>query len=199
MPPLVVPSAALIRLVWASGGTPYAVNVIGARKTVGLIDQAVADQVATAVRSALTTSGLVAQIHTTVSLSQVGIRDISTPSNPEFIGAGTAVAGTGTGKKLPPQVSACITLRTARAGKSFRGRFYTPGFSDVALAADGSIVSAASTAAATFVVLVRDGIAGLGLGLAIVSRKLLSTELVGTIQSRDAVWDTIRGRATAGI
>lgn len=35
-------------------------------------------------------------------------------------------AGTGAGNSLPPEVSVCVSLRTDRAGASYRGRVYLP-------------------------------------------------------------------------
>jgi hypothetical protein len=201
MPPLVIPSGVLIRYIWTAGGSPFAVNVLGATKAGGTaVNQALADTLGAAVKSTFTSSGLAALMPTSVALSQVGVRDISQPSMPEFVSAGAAVAGTATGgKMLPPQIALCVTLRTNKAGRSFRGRQYIPGWHDTALSATGGATAAATAAAKAFYDGVAAPMAGAGLTIAVLSRKLFSAESVGSFQVRDAVWDTIRKRAVPGI
>lgn len=203
MAPLVVPNAALVRLVWGSASSPLAVNVLGSRKVgAGAIDQATANTLSTAIKARFTASGYAALVPNTLGLISVGIRDISQPNLPEFVGAGGITLGTqAAGKVLPPQVSLCITLRTALAGKSFRGRVFLPVWGDSALAADGTAVAAATTAGVSFINGVSTDMVASGLNLAVVSRKqLAATVLVsGGVQSRNAVWETIRGRAVPGI
>lgn len=196
MAALVIPNAVLIRLVWSGslGGTP--VNVIGARKTgATIVNQALADQVSTVIKANFTSSGYAGFVQTTQQLVSVGVRDLSQANNPEYIGAGAAVAGTqAAGKSLPPQVAMCITLRTAKAGKSYRGRVYLPKWGDTALESSGFIQPTASTAGVAFMNENKTDLPAAGLTLAVVSRKTVSFEDVTLVQSRDALWDTIRGR-----
>lgn len=200
MAALVVPQAALVRLIWHNGGTPYAVNVIGTRKTgATIIDQALANTVGATVKAAVTSSGLAARQAVNVSLAQVGVRDISSASNPEFIDNGAAVAGTEANPMLPPQIAFCVTLRTARAGKSYRGRCYVPGFATGDLGTNGAAATFPRDASVAFLEALRTGLPSQGLTLAIISRKNFTTEIVTACQGRDLQWDTIRGRATAGI
>lgn len=200
MAPLVVPQAVLMRLIWTLAGTPYAINVIGTRKEGSpTINQAFANAIGSTVKSGYTASTLAAQHAPNVALANVGVRDISTPFNAEFLDAGAAVPGTGSGNLLPKQVAACVTLRTAKAGKKFRGRVYLPGFVATANDANGLMTTAAGNAAAGFLVSLIANLPAAGLRLAVVSRVDLSTELVTNAQSRDNQWDTIRGRATPGV
>jgi hypothetical protein len=200
MPPLIVPSGALVRLIWNAGSAPYAVNVIGCRKTgATVIDQALANAVGAMIKSGLNASGANGVMGTGISLANVGVRDISTANNVEFLDSGAAVPGGDVGKLLPPQVAQCITLRTARAGKSFRGRMYVPGYTITASDQNGAIVASTRDTTVAFVNAIRTGLPAHGLTMAIVSRANLTTELVTLVQGRDLVWDTIRGRATAGI
>lgn len=201
MAQLVIPGAVLVRLVWGYGGAPTAVNVLGFRKIGGAaIDQTLANQVDAAIKAAHGTSGLKVLQFGAVELMSCAVRDISGPSLPEFVGSGAASAGTApTGKQLPPQVALVVTLRTAKAGKSYRGRSYIPLWHDTALAAGGTATTAATTAAKAFIDGIDSGLTPLGLDLAVVSRKTLSHELVTLTQVRDATWDTIRKRAVPGI
>ena len=200
MAPLVVTNCALIRLVWASGGTPYAVNVLGARKKSPFaINQGIADSVSTAVMGAFNASSLKTAIGTAVTLERVYTRDINAPSQPEFVGSAAAVPGTATGNLLPPQVAICVTLRTALAGKEFRGRVYLPGFAASALVASGAYSPGLQGFCTAFVQAVNDALDPVNFDLAVISRKLSSSELVTTVLTRDTVFDTIRKRAIPGI
>jgi hypothetical protein len=197
---LVVPQAALVRLIWTLGGVPYAVNVLGVRKTgAAIIDQASANAIGGAVKGALSSSTHAANLSTTVALASVGTRDISSANNVEFIDTGAPVAGVGGTGLLPLQVAYCVTLRTARAGKSFRGRVYLPGFQTSANDATGHVVAGNRDVAVGFVDAIRAALPAQGVTLSIVSRKNLTTEPVTAVQGRDLIWDTIRGRAVAGI
>jgi len=200
MPALVVPGAALVRLIWTISDIPFAVNVLGTRVAgTPTFDQSFANTVGASIKGSLNGSGMLPQLGPTVALANVGVRDIRTPSNAEFIDGGAAVPGSAAAGLLPPQVAAVVTLRTARAGKSFRGRVYLPGFAAVANDATGHIVPAVNTAATAFLESIRTSLPATGLTLCIVSRKNLSTEVVTLAMTRDTQWDTIRGRATPGI
>ena len=198
---LIVPQAALVRIIWTLGGQPFAVNVLGCRKTgATVIDQALANTVGASIKASFTSSGLAGgAVSTTVGLANVGVRDISSAANVEFIDGGASVPGSVGDDVLPPQVAYCVTLRTARAGKSYRGRVYLPGFTKGQSTTGGTVTAAARDFAAAFLNDIRTDLPATGLSLAVVSRKNLTTELVTLAQGRDLVWDTIRGRATAGI
>jgi hypothetical protein len=199
--PLVIPNTVLCRVVWGYGGAPQAVNVFAfAKKDAAPVTQAKADAVDAAIKSAHTSSGLRALQVGAVQLLYAGLRDISAPSLPEFIGSGPAQGGTqAAGKHLPPQIALVITLRTANVGKSYRGRCFVPFFGDSALDAGGTATAAASTAAKSFVDTLNSGVDTTGYDLAVASRKLLQSNLVNATQVRDLVWDTIQKRAVAGI
>lgn len=200
MAQLVVPNGVLVRLVWALGGQPYAVNVLGARKAgATTIDQGFANTLGAAIKAAATSAALLPMMHTTVGLQKVGVRDISAPNLPEFLDAGASVLGTATDKLLPPQIALCATLRTARAGKSFRGRFYQPGFTALNLTAGGAVTASVDVAIVNWLTAIKTAMSSSSLTMAIVSRKNASTEDVTLIQVRDLVFDTIRGRARPGI
>lgn len=196
MAALVIPNAVLVRLVWtsAAGGTP--VNVIGFRKTGAVtVNQALADTVSATIKANFTSSGYAGFVTTSNGLVSVGVRDLSQPNLPEFIGAGAKVSGTQpAGKVLPSQVALCITLRTAKAGKSYRGRTYLPQWGDSALDAGGFVATAANTAGIAFMNENKTDLPANGLTMAVISRKTASFEDVTLVQSRDQIWDTIRGR-----
>lgn len=59
--------------------------------------------------------------------------------------AGTAYSGSGLGGALPPQCSEVITLRTARAGRSYTGRMYMPSTGDITLTTSGRMLTSCYT------------------------------------------------------
>lgn len=197
---LVVPSAVLVRFIWAKSGTPFAVNVLGGRKvSATTIDQGFANTLGAAIKAAFTSSAMNGQVGTTITLQNVGVRDISAPNRPEFRDVGAAVAGITAQDLLPPQVALCATLRTANAGKNYRGRYYQAGYTEQSNQADGTAAPGGPTTLVAWLTAVKDAMTASGLSLAIVSRTLAVTTDVTLIQVRDNTWDTIRKRAVAGI
>lgn len=206
MPALIVPGAAQMRLIWALSGQLYALNVMGVVNAGGIaISQALTNSIGTAIKSGFTSSGHNATISTTVTLASVGLRDIRTANGPEFIDTGAAVAGTAVGELLPPQIALCVTLRTAFAGRSFRGRTYLPGFTESHNAA-GGVVSGTALAVA-FVTAVKSALIANALDLGVISRpapaalppRAGSINVVTAIVARDNIFDTQRRRAVPGI
>ena len=212
MPAVVVTNAGFCRLIWTQGGVPYAVNVLGIQNTATVtITQTLTNTVGTAIKASLASSQLNAQLGPTIALSQIGLRSIHVANQPEFLDSGSPAPGTATGDVLPPQVSLCVTLRTALAGRSFRGRVFLPGFAESANGAAGAANAAVGTAAAAFLNAVNNNLSTSGLQMAIVSRPVhdaagaviragfVTAVITGGIVVRDLVWDTQRRRAIPGI
>lgn len=206
MAQLIVPNAGQLRLIWSLGGALYALNVLGVVNTGAVaITQALTNTIGTAIKSALTSSTLGANIHTTVALANVGLRDVRSANTAEFLDSGGATAGTATGDVLPPQTAIVVTLRTAQAGRSFRGRVYLCGFAEASNATGGT--SALGTAPVGFVTAIKSALVTSGLDLGVLSRPapLAAPPRAGfitpvtSIVMRDTVWDTQRRRAVPGI
>lgn len=206
MAQLIVPNAAQMRLIWSHSGALYALNVMGVVNAGSIaITQALANSIATAIKTALTSSGLGAALSSTVALANVGLRDIRSANTAEFVDTGGAVAGTGSADFLPPQTSFCITLRTAFAGRSFRGRVYLPGFAEAANTASGTNTDPSVSVA--FVTSIKSALIANSLDLGVLSRpapdalppRAGAINVVTAMVARDAVWDTQRRRAVPGI
>ena len=194
MPSLVIPTAVQVRLRWTFNGIA-GYNVLGGSVGGGFANsQAIANAIGTAVNGHFTTSGLAALCATTTSLLGVGTRDIRVANQPEFQSAAAAVPGTGAGNPLPNEVAAVVTLRTALAGRSYRGRAYFSGFIVGENSATGSIVAGLNTALVTFMTNVQTDLSASGITLAVLSRTHLSATPVTLIQTRDSEWDTQRRR-----
>jgi len=110
-------------------------------------------------------------------------------------GSGT-FAGTGGATSCPPQVAMCVTLRTALAGRSFRGRCYLPPPITARLTSNGRLLS--TTATDLIVALANAWIAVGVAGMALVVRSFAhhTSTNVTQIEIGD-VMDTQRSRRSA--
>lgn len=203
--PLVVPNAAQLRLIWALNGSLYALNVMGVVANAVGITQTIANTVGAAVKTGFASSSQNAAVSIPVTLVNVGLRDLRTAGQPEFLDAGAAVAGTNPSDPLPPQVALVITLRTALVGQHYRGRVYLPGFGETTNTTSGAASSGSN--GVTFIGTIKSALQGSGMDLGVISRpNPLATPpwtgfvtTVTSIVCRDLVWDTQRRRAIPGI
>lgn len=211
---IVITDAVLVRLIWSLGGVEYAVNTLHYNApALHTVNQASTDAFAAAVAAAATGAALPAQLATNVSLSRLTQRDRRVANQPEF-STGLTVVGTAVGDVLPPQTAMCITLRTALAGRGFRGRVYLPGWAEAASSPLGQAFSTAQTAGVNFITDLQSvTVSGNTLALA-VARQLRKNpapppaqlpiepgELnnVTIVLSRNLIWETQRRRAIPGI
>jgi len=206
MASLIVPQAAQMRLIWAQGGVLYALNVMGVVNASSVaITQAITNTLGTAIKAAVTSSGLGVRLGTAITLANIGLRDIRTGSQPEYIDTGAAVAGTGATDLLPPQTALVVTLRTALSGPRFRGRVYLPGFCEGVNSATGN--AASTSEAGAFVTAIQNALITNGLNLGVIHRPQPDAPVpsvgfitpVNAVVVRDQVWDTQRRRAIPGI
>jgi hypothetical protein len=204
MTALVLATAVQVRLHWSFNGI-LGFNVLGGIVGGGYANsQAHANALGTAVMAGFTSSGLKALMATTTSLLAAGIRDVRTANQAEFVSVAAATPGTGSGDPLPNQLAAVVTLRTALAGKSFRGRVYMSGAIEAENDATGKIASAFNTAIAAFITQCQTDMAAEGITLAVLSRPRTSPPFpvayagaitpVSAIVTRDTEWDTQRRR-----
>ena len=128
-------------------------NVLGLVGNPGLptINQAFVDSLFAAVKADAATTSLLALMPGTITFTGLSVRDISQANRAEFNSTGAAVAGTGTGDPLPLSNACCVTIRTAGAGKSFRGRVYITGFNESQNDATGRQAAAVNTACQAFI------------------------------------------------
>jgi hypothetical protein len=171
MAQLVIPNGAMMTLNW-SGETRNWKNVIGMMVTGGSVtfNQALADTLFSGITTAAGFVTLLAALAPTVVLQNLSVRDLRAPNLPEFTSAGTPVSGGGTGDALPLSVAAVVTIRTALAGKSFRGRTYFSGFDELMNDAQGRQSAAVNTAIVSAMTSMNSIMAGNGLTVAVLSR-----------------------------
>lgn len=200
MPALVIDNTAQIRLIWQLNNVDVAVNVYHGIKQdpLGSIDQADATALATNLATQFNASTFKANLNNQWKLATVGVRDLNSPNNPEYLAAVAGAAGSYATEILPLNVCMCVTLRTGKAGTSYRGRTYLSGWTEGSSAA-GNATAGVQAQAEDWVTRVKTAMDQAGFTLAVASRKLGKSEAVTSIQARDTRWDTQRRRIVPGI
>jgi hypothetical protein len=211
--PVVIANCAQVRLFWLLGNGKIATNVLHGSYSAGFAPSVtMANSLMTSFAAALTSSALLPLLHTSTSLTFVGVRDISAAHTTEFVSTGVATAGTGAATALPPQTSFVVTLRTGTAGQGGRGRVYLPGFASAADAGNGVATGAVLGASQSFVGAISTAMAGAGVLLTLClarPARAAYTGKTGTVHaartagflpitaivSENNVWDTQRRRS----
>lgn len=199
-----------------------AVNVLNALTTGNVtVDQTLANTVGAAIKTAWT-NNLAALMPASSSLVRVGVRDLRVANSAEFLDGGAAVVGTAVGDALPAQDALVMTLRTAKSGKSFRGRTYIGGFGEGQNGPNGTAAQTAADGAVAFMTGVQNALVAAAMKLGVASRpaerktivettfhndgtstvrtisqttaKSGGIEAVTLVQARDLRWDTQRRR-----
>lgn len=200
MPPLVIPNTVRANLVWSLTGAEYAVNVIHYVVPSGqIVSGATATDLAADIGNAFGAGALDSWISDEVVLSRVSVRDLRSANQPEYSAVLNA-GGLSATAPLPLQTSLVATFRTALAGRSYRGRFYMPGWSEGANVSAGVCDIAAAADLETFLTAIANPtVQGNLWALGVMSPTLGVTNLVTSIEVRDVVWDTQRRRSYPGI
>lgn len=181
-PPLVVGNAVQVRLLW-SVDTELGINVLNFRASGSVaVAQPLADSVGIAIKQAFV-ANWAPHCASSVILQRVGVRDLRTANGPEFRDSGNPSPGTNPNTGLPKGVSVGVTIRTAKAGKSFRGRTYLPGATVSDEATNASQSDAINLAAAAFINDIHGRLQPLGLILGVLSRPAYAATTVLTIQA----------------
>lgn len=137
-------------LHWTFHGIP-GLNVIDCRVSAGYTPNgSLANTLNTAIIGTFTSPAWGAQLGSTTVYTGVGLRDMRTEGNAEILSTNGTFVGTDALIALPNQVAICISKRTARAGKFFRGRLYISGVRAASVATDGTIDTTIGALAATW-------------------------------------------------
>lgn len=180
----VVTDCVQVRLIWSINGEA-AINVLNFRASGAVvITQAFANTNGLAVKSAFDASWA-PRCHPNVVLLTVGFRDLRTANGSEYRDTGASHAGTGTGEALPAANAVCVTLRTAKSGKSFRGRVYLPGASETDNDVTGRQSTTVQNSATAFVNDIATRLSVNGLTFAVLSRPAEAYVIEKTITHQD--------------
>jgi len=203
-----------VKITWSFNGTPQAINILHFdNPSLAVMTQTIANNVGTAIRTAFTSSALVGQIHTGVTLSKVELRGMSAASNPWFTSTGAAVPGTAVGKPLPAATALVVSLKTGLRGRSYNGRTYIWGWAEGANDTGGGASLAAAAAASKFLDDMKVAIGGgtPALNLAVLSRFTTPPGGTAPVERPEPVvtpvastpadqrWDVQRRRAVPGV
>lgn len=209
MPEFVVPNSARVRIHWDLAGDIASTALGGSGAGASAVGQTMADNLSTAFRSALASSGLEDFLPTSVSLVNVSVRNVNSAAQTEYFGSGAPAPGTLTTDLLPRSAALVVTLRTALAGKSFRGRSFLSGFAEVVNQSDATIAAGAIAAALAFITACQSAMSAQGLTLSILSPALPSrvtkggvtlppkaafSNAVTAIEVRNSAWGSQRMR-----
>lgn len=198
------------RLVWLAAGGPAQCVLHWTIPAGTSVNVTLANAIFTTLGN-LWSANLAAHAATTQSLSKLFLRDLRQASMAEVASTNAAIPGTAVGDELPHSIACVMTIRTASAGRKFRGRAYLSAFAEEANGGSGRIsvstktsldafaagfITAANQSGATFGVAHRptlfDDITGLpiapGLGF---------TTPATTCEIRDDFWDSQRRRIRA--
>lgn len=197
----IINNACQVRLIWALDGTPYSVNVLhGIKQNVFTNpSQSGVDALGADLKTKFLASTLKPLISSRISLVQVGIRDVNSPNKPEVTSAIASCAGTDVNGPLPGAVALCTTLRTGKAGRSFRGRVYLSGYGTDCAAGNNTTAAVAAATADWWNTRVMQALSTAGLDWAVASRRLGTAEKITAAVVRDLQWDTQRRRNSPGI
>jgi hypothetical protein len=225
MPQLVVPGAMQVRLIWSLPGGTVGMNVLGAIKQAAIPGQALANTLGASIKASVASSGWAPHISEQIALQTVGVRDLSTANQLEYLDTSPPAPGTAVDDPLPGEVALVITLRTAKAGQSGRGRVYLLGLTEVANLSSGQADPAIAVFGVNFIQSIISDFQAAGLRMAVISRPSLLTTIttdvtlpdgshstkvqiekargggfseVIAVELRNSVWDSQRRRQLAG-
>jgi hypothetical protein len=146
-----IPNCAQVVITWASGGRAFTNVLHGGWTGAGSPTSALAETLFTGFKSALTSSGFAAQLHTDTTITGVKLKDMRTANLPYVLSTSAAAAGTGAGTFVALATAIAVTLRTANSGRGFTGRVYLAGLDSGAIVSHLQATAVANTAAAAFI------------------------------------------------
>jgi hypothetical protein len=138
-----IPQCVEVGLGWGLEDGKVGHNVLHARYA-GTYPGSVA--MANAILVGLTTgaawTAMATFLSSTGGLQILTLRDLNTPNQPLLQNTASGAIGTSVSAALPNETAIVVTLRTAKAGRAFRGRIYLPGWATNALGT-GNVIAAA--------------------------------------------------------
>jgi hypothetical protein len=209
MAKLVVPLAGQARVHWRfhSANVDW-FNVFGfSYNGIPTLTSTLADTIFTTMKTAFTTH--LAAVFSDTRMMSLGLRDVRTEDNAEFISTGAFASSTSALIPQPRQVAMVTTLKTAKAGKQWRGRLYLGGWDNSFDDSTGVSGPGAELAAAAFWNAVKDSFEAQGIPWALLQRhlpertdkhgnilpeRLAHAEPITDVVAVDDVWDTQRRR-----
>lgn len=155
-------------------------------------------------------TNLASLMATQTTFQAVQIRDMTSPTNPVYVGTGTAIPGSSASPAMPPGAAIVMTENIVARGRGLKGRVFLGGWATNADAGAGAIAAATQTAINAFGTAVQNAINAQSLVpcVAQVARQQYQG-ITGTVHGarsashvnvssyicQDLVWDAQRRRA----
>jgi hypothetical protein len=149
--PIVIPSCIEVKLHWSDTFGLFSNVLHGNLTAVGPINPALAETLFSALKANVATVTWLGDLATTISFTGVSVKDIRAANNPEFPSSSLAAPGTAVGPAVAINSALVVTLRSAQAGRAFRGRVYLAGLTATALASARQWTTGAGANAVAFV------------------------------------------------
>jgi hypothetical protein len=149
---LIIPNTVQVSLLQFSASQEIVCVTHALIPSPSLVTVALADQIFNSLK-ALWATDMAPLVPTAGAFTGVRLRDLRQEGMPLVQSTTAAQFGTAAAADfLPRQIAACFTLRTARAGKKYRGRMFWGGFAESANGSDNHMTPAAKTAFDAFAV-----------------------------------------------
>jgi hypothetical protein len=185
-----MPSTVRVRLIFTLPNTKQAHITVHGSVAAGPIDTpTIAQAIDTALKGAAAWTNWKAKLNTGVAFTGTAVLDQRFLNQAEGTYTAASQAGTGAGTALPPGDALTVTLRTANAGRGFRGRVYLPGLDSTAMDVGGVASADTMAKASAFVTGLQTAMAasGITLGIAQPPRVAYTSTKTGTFHAaRDA-------------
>lgn len=169
-----ITNCALVRITWSTSGRTFGNDLHGTWTGAGSPTSALAETLFTSFKSALTSSGWGALLHTDVSITGVAIKDLRTANNAFVQSSSASAPGTGTGTMGPLNAALVVTQRTAKSGKGFSGRSYLGGMDSTTFLTHTTFTAAATTAGAAFLNAIQTAMNSNAIPMGVAQRALLA-------------------------
>ena len=209
--PLVIPNVVQLRLRWDIGGVRFPNNVLHASNPASVpISTTLCDTITNGINADARATTYQGFLGLTNAFLGIGLKNLDTARQAEFIDTVGGFTGTDTADDLPPSTALVVSLKTAVSGPRGRGRVYMCGLTESSNDSGGHAILGAANAAAGFIQAVSDAVFAVGMALCVANRGHLAytspftgaevpaedpgSNDVLSIAVQDLVWDSQRRR-----
>lgn len=129
--PILIPNAIQVVFNWTYAGGRTGHNVLyGTTAGVPAPSVSQADALFTALFGTASFTSVRSGLHTSCTIASLTLRSVHAIEQPVFQSTAASIAGVGAGIPMPTEMAIVITTRTAKTGKSNRGRIYIGGWAE---------------------------------------------------------------------
>lgn len=178
--PIVIPNCIEVKLHWSDSLGLFSNVLHGNLTAVGPINPALAETLFSAFKANTGTVVWLADLAATMSFTGVSVKDLRAANNPEFPSSGASAPGAAVGAAASVNNALVVTLRSAQAGRGFRGRVYLGGLTQASLASARQWSGAAGANAVGFIEGVRSVLSANSIPMVIAQKALQAgTDVAG--------------------